>query len=295
MRLKQSIRYRLMRVILATSASVLLLTFAFFFLYEFFSYREITMKQLGTLSDIIASNSTAAVAFESHEEAHEILSALKAGHYITHACIYTKQGTIFSRYPDGSSIKDFPSKPGQDGLVYSDDYIEGYVPIKQGDLRVGTLYIKRSLADLDERLRLYSVITFIVIGLSFLLVHLLSQRLQRGISSPIISLSETALQISLHHNYAIRAKKQTDDEIGILTDAFNTMLTQIEIQNKEIEAAGEALHVHAQELEIKVNERTIEYKRQKDFAEIVVNSSLVLITVFDTETKIIGFNKKCEE
>lgn len=292
---KKSIRFRLMRVILITSASVLLLTFAFFFLYEFLSYRQITLGQLNTLSGVIASNSTAALAFESPDDAHEILSALKAGKNIDGACIYTKKNVIFSHYPDGKSILDFPSKPGPDGFRFSDNFIEGFVPIEQDGMRVGTLYIKRDLDDLYERLGLYSFIAFIVIGLSFLMVRLLSQRLQSGISLPIIALSETALQISLHHNYAVRAKKQTDGEIGVLTDAFNTMLSQIEIQNKEIEAARKAAYTHAQELEIKVNERTIEYKKQRDFAEIVVNSSLVLITVYDTETRIIGYNKKCEE
>ena len=58
----------------------------------------------------------------------------------------------------------------------------------------------------------------------------------------------------------------------------------------------------AEELERKVQQRTVELQkkneeiiRQKEFVEIILDSSLILVAVFDTEKRIISFNKKCEQ
>lgn len=102
-----------------------------------------------------------------------------------------------------------------------------------------------------ERFRLYGSIALLVIVLSFLLSYLLSKRLQRGISKPILALTETAKAISNRGDYSVRATKLGEDELGVLTDAINQMLTQIEKQNREITSFN-------QNLEQKVKERTDE-------------------------------------
>ncbi len=61
-----------------------------FLAYEFFTFRQPMVHQLTTLSEIIARNSTAALAFESQEEAQEILMALEADKHITAAALYDK-------------------------------------------------------------------------------------------------------------------------------------------------------------------------------------------------------------
>jgi hypothetical protein len=66
-----SIQQKLMRVILLTSGVVLLMTCAAFFAYEFITYRDITKRELSTLGQIVATNSTAALAFDSKEDATE--------------------------------------------------------------------------------------------------------------------------------------------------------------------------------------------------------------------------------
>jgi PAS domain S-box-containing protein len=75
----------------------------------------------------------------------------------------------------------------------------------------------------------------------------LSTTLQRRITNPIIALAETAQKISKEHNYSLRAPKLSDDELGLLTDAFNEMLERIQAGNsalqesqlRESERAGE--------------------------------------------------------
>jgi light-regulated signal transduction histidine kinase (bacteriophytochrome) len=96
----------------------------------------------------------------------------------------------------------------------------------------------------------------LIVSLSLLLVSLaitsfLADRFQRSISGPILSLVSTSKEVSDNHDYAIRAQKFGNDELGTLTDAFNDMLMQIESQSADIISFN-------QELERKVESRTVE-------------------------------------
>ena len=66
------------------------------------------------------------------------------------------------------------------------------------------------------------------------------------------------------------------------------MLTRIENQNHEIKQFNH-------NLEQKVSERTNELKDQKEFVEAIINASVDVIAVFDTEGAFVTVNSKCEE
>src|SRR5258706_13028253 len=105
------IRRKLMTVMMLTTGAVLLLTCSAFFAYEFFTFRQATITQLSTLGEIIATNSTAALAFGDRDNANEILSALKAERHIAAAGLYDKRGNVFSQFPQGLPAGTFPLKP----------------------------------------------------------------------------------------------------------------------------------------------------------------------------------------
>jgi len=60
-----------------------------------------------------------------------------------------------------------------------------------------------------------------------LVSFLLSSRLQRLISEPILRLVETMRTVSSGKNYSVRAVRSSDDEVGALIDGFNQMLDEI--------------------------------------------------------------------
>jgi signal transduction histidine kinase len=66
---------------------------------------------------------------------------------------------------------------------------------------------------------------------------LLASRLQRRITEPLDSVAAAARQIVIHRNYAVRARKTSDDEIGVLVDAFNNMLEEVEARSHELREA----------------------------------------------------------
>src|SRR5213594_517392 len=92
------IRQKLMTIILLTSGAVLLLTCSAFFAYELLTFPRTAIRNLSTLGEIIAANSTAALAFENQDDAGEILAALKAERHIVAAALDDKEGRLFSKY-----------------------------------------------------------------------------------------------------------------------------------------------------------------------------------------------------
>ena len=246
------IRHKLMRAILLTSSAVLLITCSFYFAYEFFTFRNTSIRQLSILGEIIATNSTAAMAFDSREDANEILTALKAEPHIVAAILYDKEGNPFSNYPlSAKTTTVLPKSDFEERYSFEDSYLVGFQPVIQGNNRLGTLYLKSDMGAMYERIRLYGVMAVIVTIISFLVAYFLSKSLQRSISKPILALAEISQAIAKRNDYSVRATKLGEDEIGLLTDAFNQMLEQIHTQNQEIQLFNK-------NLELKIKERTYE-------------------------------------
>lgn len=245
------IRRKLMRGIILICCMVLMVTCISFFGYELYVFRKSTKEKLSTIGRIIAANSTAALAFDNHEDAKEILAALHTEPHIVSAALYKQDGILFSTYPAGKDIRDFPGSPGKAGYRLHRAFLEGFQPVIQDNKPLGFLYLKSDLEGMYERFRIFGIVAALVILLSFLLAWLLSKVLQKRISSPILALAETAKIISDYRDYSVRAVRLGRDELGSLTDAFNNMLTQIEQQNL-------TLNEFNQNLEQKVKERTIQ-------------------------------------
>lgn len=284
------IRKKLMRIVLVTSGVVLLLTCASFFGYEFFTYRETAKHELGTIGKIIANNSSGSVAFLSYEDANEVLQAMHNEKDIVAACLYDKDGNVFVKYPAKFPPSSIPLHPKAEGYEFNNGNIEGYEPIVQGELKVGTLYIQSDMKAIYQRFQRYLLIMLAAISVSFLVAYLLSQNLQETILTPILALSKTASNISNQHDYTVRAKKFDEDEIGMLTDAFNQMLTQIENQNAEITSFSHALEVKVNERTSQLEQANVELKLKTEFVETIIDSSVDVIAVFDTQMNYVMLN-----
>jgi signal transduction histidine kinase/ActR/RegA family two-component response regulator len=221
------IRRTLMSVLLLTSGAVMLTTCLAFGAYDFLTYRRQTLHNLATLGQAIAANSTAALAFENPEDAREVLAALKADPHVVAAALYTPAGTSFASYPPAAASIEAAAIL-QDGYRFESGYLIGVQPVIQGARRMGTLYLKSDLGALYEWLRSFGLIAGLVLGIAYLVAYLLGTRLQRSISQPILTLTDTVSAIAEHRDYTVRAKRPEGYEFGLLTDAFNHMLERME-------------------------------------------------------------------
>ena len=277
------------------SGMVLFMTCAAFFVYEYITAREMMRRQISTLGQIIATNSTAALAFDNERDAAEMLNALKAETNIKAAALYDEDGRLFAKYP--ATIPEFylPKHPGRLGYYFTDPFLEGFHVVEQDGMRLGTIFLRSDMQAMYQRFLLYGIIAVVFIVISFIFAWFISKKLQQSISTPILQLADTAKIVSDEQNYSVRAIKRSDDEVGLLTDAFNHMLTRIGIQNAEITGLN-------QNLESKVRDRTRELEmanealiEQTTFSRNILDSSVDLIAVFDTELKYVTLNKQGEE
>src|SRR5260221_4790826 len=113
-------------------------------------------------------------------------------------------------------------------------------------------------------------IALAAIAVVILAAYLLSRKLQHQISKPILALAETAKSISDRRDYSVRAKKFGADELGLLTDAFNQMLEQVQKQN----------------LVLIENEARV---------RAVLNSAISAVVVIDSAGGIIDWNARAEQ
>ncbi|MBI3851824.1 MAG: HAMP domain-containing protein [Verrucomicrobia bacterium] len=257
------IRRKLMLIILLTSVAVLLLMRSVFFVYEFLTFRQTTLRQLSTVGEVIAANSTAALAFDNQDDAKEILAALKAERHIVAAALYDQEGKLFSKYPADLPASAFPRAPGREGYGFAHSSLAGFQSVVQGDnRRLGTLYLQLDTGAIMHQWFRNSIgIAVAVIAITIIVAYLISEVLQKRISQPILSLAETARAISDHRDYSVRAKKLGADELGLLTDAFNQMLAQIQAQNlalRDSEARLRSALQTAQDAEEEVRQSNLE-------------------------------------
>lgn len=222
------IRRQLIRIILLTSAAVLVLTASAFLAYELLTFRQSTQQQVRTLSEAIAVNSSAALAFDNADDAQAILAAFEADPHIVAAALYDQSGQLFATYPASAGADVLPAELAEEGYRFVDAHLIGFQPVFQNERQLGTLFVRSDLTALNQRILLYGGVVALVIAASILLAYGLSRRLQHQISRPILDLAVTATTVAETHDYAIRARSTGTAEVNQLTDAFNQLLGRIQ-------------------------------------------------------------------
>jgi signal transduction histidine kinase/ActR/RegA family two-component response regulator len=244
MRAQTPIRRKLLMVVLLTSGAALLLAMLAFIGNEWFAYRSATQQRLNILGEVIATNSTAALAFDDPQGAAQTLDALRADPDVRGAALYDARGALFAVYPErkaGDVAGRVPDRAPEGALATSDEALQfsngklsGFLPVAENGRRMGTLYIEYDMRALRGRMLLFGLIALGVMCAAGLLAYVLARKLQRQITNPVIALTEVAKSVADRRDYSVRAPPHEGLELGKLTGAFNLMLTQIEEQLRRL-------------------------------------------------------------
>ena len=212
--------------------------------------RDGMRRDLGVLADIVSANSTAALTFNDPSAAGELLATLRAKQHITAAFLYSADGKVFAAYHREPALKGAAApRLRKDGGVFGSQRLVEFKSIRSAGQKIGTVELESDLGELSRRLQHFLwVVLAVILGASLVAVFL-SSRLQRSILEPIAHLAAVARLVSTGKNYSARALKQSDDDLGQLTDSFNEMLA-------EIQQRDEALLRNRDQLEQTVAART---------------------------------------
>jgi signal transduction histidine kinase/ActR/RegA family two-component response regulator len=107
-----------------------------------------------------------------------------------------------------------------------------------------------------ERAGLGAAMLLAAVGLA----SLASAQLQRRVTGPILHLADIAGRVTTSREYSVRAFNQGEDEVGVLTEAFNQMLETIESRDEELQQ-------HQELLEARVRARTRELEKAFEAVE----------------------------
>jgi signal transduction histidine kinase/ActR/RegA family two-component response regulator len=220
------LRRKLSILTLVTCGFALLLTTVLFLVGELLVIRQSNLQQLQTLSGAIASNCTAALAFDNPEDAGNVLSAFRSDPHIEVAGLYKADGTLFATYPPSAALDQLPETPGVRGFRFSGGNLIGVSEVREDQRLLGSLFVRSDMEAIYERLAWYAAMAALIIALALFVAWLISRRLQRQLSEPILALAATAEVVSQRHDYSVRAEAPGITELDTLTSAFNHMLTQ---------------------------------------------------------------------
>src|SRR4051794_1766445 len=240
---KQTIQRKLTWVIMITTTVALLVAGATIIVYELATYEKNSLREIQTLAHVMAANSSISLMYDDEKSARETLSSFAADKAILGAALYNTNGAIFARYPANLALQAFPKLSGSPGHSINGSTLVLLEPVQLKGKKYGDLYLKADLAPIYPRIWLYTGIVLLVLAGSFFIALLLSKILQASISRPITSLVDTARAISGRKDYSVRASKAGDDEIGALTDAFNHMLTQIQLRDAALSDKEERIRL----------------------------------------------------
>ncbi len=197
--------------------------------------RESMRHDLDVLADIFAANSTAVLTFNDPYAAKELLQTLHAKQHITAAFLYSADGKPFASYRrDPGVLAGAAPRLTDDGSRFESDRLLVFKSIFSNGQKIGTVALESDLGELTRQVRHFLGVVLTVIVGAALLAFVLSSRLQRSILEPIAHLGAVARLVSAGKNYAARAVKQSDDDLGQLTDTFNEMLTEIQHRDEEL-------------------------------------------------------------
>lgn len=230
------VKQKLLLVIMATTLMGLVLASAAFLGYDRYQVKKNMAQDISALGRLIADRSAAALVFDDPRLAEKNLASLRVKSAIVAACIYGEDGAIFASYTaDNISTEKFPAVSNTLGHAFTSNSLTLFEPVELEGKRIGTVYVRASLKELDTLWQQYLAAAGLTIFLTSLAVFFLSSRLQRIISEPLIHLTQTSQRISQQNDYSLRAIKEGEDELGLLVEAFNGMLETIEVQNKNLE------------------------------------------------------------
>jgi two-component system, sensor histidine kinase and response regulator len=270
------IRRKLALLILTASVLAVILACVGFAIYERQRFHTDIADELATLADTLGANTAASLAFNDQKTARGMLEALRTEHHVLGACLYDIHGRIFAEYRRadlGAGFK-MPSSTA-DGAYFGPGTLTLFRSVYLESDKTGSIAIVSDLSGIRARFWEYTKIAVLVLFISILATYLISARLLRIVSDPIVQLARIAGRVTAEKNYSLRATAQSNDETGILVSSFNQMLERIEQRDLALQNAKDELEQRVEQrtadLQIEVAER-IRAEQQmrvaKDAAEV---------------------------
>lgn len=226
---KWSIKRKLVLIIMLVSSAAMILAGGAFIAYQWFAERHRMVVDLSAYAETLAETCKWNVFYDDPRDASFFLEKVQVKESVVVARIYLPDGSTFAKFEREGFSGESPSTGLQEKNYR---FVGGWLLMSKqlivNDEYIGTLYLQSDLSELYALIGRSAIPLAILIILASIAAYILSAKLQEVISAPLFHLAKTARNVSRDEDYSIRAVKESEDEIGQLTDAFNKMLAQVE-------------------------------------------------------------------
>jgi signal transduction histidine kinase len=220
------------RVALLTTFVALLANAATLIALDIHEYRSTQLADVRTQAEMLGRTSAAAVAFGDQREAASVLDLLQQNPSVYAAAVYSPDGKIFASYAQARERAP-PPIAWRPGLAFERDRIVGFHTVKEGKGEPTTVYLS-AYYGIYDRLRRYLGILALVMVVALGIAFVLSNALQSSVTKPILEVTDAARRVVERQDYSVRAEPQSGNETGLLAEAFNQMLAEIDRRQGEV-------------------------------------------------------------
>jgi signal transduction histidine kinase/DNA-binding response OmpR family regulator/HPt (histidine-containing phosphotransfer) domain-containing protein len=276
-----------------STGAALALVFIAFAATSVLHHRDDEHKKLVSLSAIVGANSADALLSRKRGKAEEMLATLDAQPEIVEAVLYDRLGMAFARHLNGSGATttgEVPPLPAamlsgpQPGMLtigqgpWWRPSTRFYRTVEKNGEMLGAVMLQADLgpmwASILKNLGIVAAASACSLGVALLLTG----RFKSIIADPISKLIEAAQSVSSSQTYTHRIRHRRTDELGILIDSFNDMLTQIE--NRDSTLAD-----YRNQLERQVGVRTEQLEKAKNAAEAASHAKSAFLATMSHEIR----------
>ena len=244
------------------STAVLILAGVVLLMFDLTAEYHDELREVSIVAKMAGINSSAALAFGDAQAAAETLSALRSNPQVISAIVQRADGRELARFDRDPNVRSAPppapaTRELQHQLHIALGELTVLAPITLRNERIGFVYVTSDLVEMRTRVAQYLAVVAVLFVVGFTLSVILSNRLQRTISTPLLGLTDVTRVVARDHYYGVRAAKGNDDEIGELVDRFNDMLSEIQRRDQQ-------LILQQNDLEDTVDARTAELRSSND-------------------------------
>ncbi|HVN95598.1 MAG TPA: ATP-binding protein [Syntrophorhabdaceae bacterium] len=229
------IKKKLILLCVLTTASGLFLAGIVFIVNEVFSSKAVLMQELKGIADTVGKSSAGALVTHDRQGMEETLGHLNFMPHIMYAAVYDVEGRVFAHYQRGD-YKPLPQAgaSGEQGYHFGIRHLAIFQNIVSDEKPIGAVYMVYDLNKFYFTVFRHGVMLCAVMALSLLISYLLSSRLQKIVTEPLLELTSLMGVISKKEDYALRAVARNKDETGYLAQGFNEMLKKMQERDGEL-------------------------------------------------------------
>jgi signal transduction histidine kinase len=204
--------------------------------------------EVGTVAEVIARNSRAAVAFDDSRTRLEILRALEAMKAMLGGRIYSHDGTVLAEFQmpakelpgafSGPELEVIAAEQGTPKLQLH-GALRILRPIVLDGETIGWVELDAEAAAIWKEVAQEFTVAFALALIACVLSLAFALHFRGILSGPIERLAAAADRVARDEEYAIPVEYAGRDELGTLVESFRRMLARIEQRTRELREAKE--------------------------------------------------------